>query len=185
MPKVNRWMGVKFRNWIEAKIVEKKGWEFVNQYPPADFSLLLKYAQQSKFTCPEYEYKILNDLRAHGLPVEHQVIYLNRFIADIAIPELRVILELDGPYHRHQNQQMKDKDRKELFMMFGFTYHQWQMPMSEMDYQRKLGCFVKAYAHILKPYPLKPIKRPPAVEKATSQGLVQKALNLKKRFKKF
>ena len=53
--------------------------------------------------------------------------------------------------------------------------------MSEDEYQQKLGYFVKAHIRYAKSYPLRPINRPHAIEKATASGLVQKALELKKR----
>lgn len=177
----NRWMGKKFHQWIEKKIVQAKGWEWWESNRACDFPMLQKYAQQNKLKCPEYEYQVLNDLRAHGLDAYHQIIYLNRFIADIAIPESRTILELNGPYHEHKLQQASDEQRKELFMLFGFRYIEWKMPISRDEYERKLEYFVKAHVKFLKGFPLRPICRLSALEPISTTGLIQKALNLKKR----
>ena len=111
----NKWMGRRYHQWIELKLIKHKGNEWWMENMPADFNFLLKAAQANKFACPEYEYRVLNDLRSHGLAMQHQVIYLNRFIADLALPDSRTILELDGPYHEHKIQAEKDEVRKELF----------------------------------------------------------------------
>ena len=174
-------MGRKYHQWIEAKLLDQMGRDWWLDNKPCEFPFLLEASQKNKFLCPEYEYRVLNDLRSHGLPVENQVIYLNRFIADIALPKARVILELDGPYHQHKLQQDKDEKRKELFNIFGFTYFSWKMPMTHQEYERRLGCFVRAYIKHAVEFPLKPINRPHAIEKATPQGLVQKAQELKRR----
>ena len=177
---INRWMGRKFHQIVESKIIDHKGRPWWINNMPCNFTMLLEYAQQNRFRCPEYEYKVANDIRAHGLPMEHQVIYLNRYIADLALPRAKLILELDGPSHDHKLQQDKDAVRKELFNLFGFTYVTWKMPMSRDEYDKKMSYFVKAYIDYAQPLPLRPLTRPHSIEKATPEGMVQKALKLKK-----
>ncbi len=179
----NKWMGKKFHQWIETIIISKKGLDWWAEHKPADFVVLQSYAQELLFKCSEYEYTIANKIRSYGIPVELQVVYLNRFIADIALMEAKVIIELDGKYHDIPRQTEKDKERDELFRLFGFTVIRWKLPMSEQDLEQKIQYFVRAYKRFNRGYKLRPLVRPGSIEKITAAGLVQKALMLKKRKK--
>ncbi len=158
---------------------KKFGDEWMLDNPPANFEVLQKYSQKMRFDCANIEYQIANRLRNYGLPIEHQVIYFNRYIADLALPSARTIIEIDGLYHTHPHQFKKDENRDKVFNSFGFDVHRWPSNLSPSDLAMKIDCFVKAYRRHSKNYRLKPIVRPNAIEKITTDGLIQKALALK------
>ncbi|NDG27592.1 MAG: DUF559 domain-containing protein [Proteobacteria bacterium] len=173
----NKWMGRRFNQWIENNLRQMFGDEWMLDNPPANFEVLLNYSTKLKQTCGSYEYSIANRLRKLGLPIEHQAIYFNRYIADLTLFEARTIIELDGPEHQFKKE--KDQTRDEVFIRFGFDVHRWPMPMKTEDLDRKILSFFKAYRRFAKNYPLKPLVRSPLLEKAYPNGLVQRALNLK------
>jgi len=160
---------------------KKFGDEWMLDNPPANFEVLQSYAQKMRFNCANIEYQIGNRLRSKGLPIEHQVIYFNRYIADLALPKARTIIEIDGLYHSHESQFKKDLNRDKVFNAFGFDVHRWPTNLSPISLQTKIDCFAKAYNRFSKGYKLKPLVRPPSIEKITTDGLIQKALMLKAR----
>lgn len=177
----NQWMGRKFSQQTEEKLRQKFGPQWMIENPPANFEILQRYAEEHRVKCAEYEYSVLNALRRLGLPVEHQVIYFNRYIADIALISANTIIELDGGYHETSVQKTKDAVRDSVFIKFGFDVHRWSVPMRENDFVLKTQSFAKAYRRHTKSYSLRPAKRPSIVEKIHINGLLQKALDLRKR----
>lgn len=179
--KVNQWHGRRFSQWIEMNLRKHFGDEWMLNNPPSNFEVLQKYSQSHKFACSEFEYVIGNKLRARGLLVAHQVIYFNRYIADLALPSANTIIEIDGLYHDHPFQRLKDDIRDKVFYKFGFDVHRIKVSMSPSELDMKISNLAKAYKWHAKDYRLKPLVRPVAIEKITPQGIIQKALNLKKR----
>lgn len=177
----NQWMGRKYSQWIEEELRAKFGREWMIEHPPANFEILQKYAEKHRVECPEYEYTLANHLRRRGLPIEHQVIYFNRYIVDLALINARTIIELDGEYHRQKSQIIKDEARDKIFISFGFDVHRWTLPMTTEQTEIKCNAFAKAYKRFSKAYSIPLIKRPTIVEKISIDGLVQRALALKKR----
>jgi very-short-patch-repair endonuclease len=181
--KANQWYGRRFSQWIEVSLRKKFGDEWMLENPPANFEVLQKYAQTHKVTCTDFEYQIANRLRANGLPIDHQVIYFNRYIADLALVPARTIIEIDGIYHDHSYQKSKDQNRDKVFDSFGFDVHRIKMNLSPEDLKFELQCFARQYQRHARGYRLKPLTRPVSIEKISANGMIQKALALKSRKK--
>jgi len=179
--KVNDWYGRRFSQWIEMRLRNHFKDEWMLNHPPSNFEYLVNYAQKHKFMCSKSEYVIANRLRALGLPMAHQAIFFNRFIVDLYLPGARTIIEIDGLYHDLESQKIKDNDRDAVFYEFGFDVHRWSSHLTDAALETKILAFRKAYSRFAKPYRLKPLVRPHSEEKATVEGLVKKALHLKKR----
>lgn len=181
MARTNQWYGRRYSQWIELNLRKKFGDNWLLDNPPANFEVLQKYAQEHRFSCHPMEYSIANLLRKKGIPISHQVIYFNRYIADLALEPARTIIEIDGPYHHLESQKTKDAARDKVFQAFGFDVHRWPMNLSQEDIAFKVDDFARAHRRYAKSYPLKPICRPATIEKIFPDGIVQKALALKAR----
>lgn len=177
--KVNQWYGRKFSQWIEIRLRNKFGDEWFLENPPSNFLILQEYSQRLRYECSEIEYSITNRIRKLGIPVAHQVIFFNRYIADIALPGARTIIEIDGGYHSHPDQKKRDVIRDSVFHTFGFDVHRWSTSFSQDEWNTKIECFVKAYKRHKSDRELKPLTRPVSIEKITPNGWIQKSLALK------
>lgn len=179
--KANQWYGRRFSQWIELSLRRKFGDEWMLNNPPANFEVLQKYAQSHKYHCSEFEYFIANKLRARGLPIDHQVIYFNRYISDLALVSAKTVIEIDGLYHGHSYQKSKDENRDKVFESFGFDIHRIKTTSHSDDINFEIECLIRRYGRHAKAYRLKPLTRPVAIESISATGLIQKALALKKR----
>lgn len=83
-------------------------------------------ADRSEVTDSDFELLVLAALAEHGLPtpvLHHRVVDGGRFVAelDLAYPELRIAIELDGSVHLEADVRERDLPRQNDLMLLGWT----------------------------------------------------------------
>ena len=73
----------------------------------------------------KYERLLFNALKKHfkdKIKKQHPFVIQNKvYYADICIPLLKLIIEVDGGYHNSQEQQIKDRQRDNDFKSIGYN----------------------------------------------------------------
>ncbi|MCW0000358.1 DUF559 domain-containing protein [Pararhizobium sp. YC-54] len=85
--------------------------------------VLRKNARTMRKSMTDAELKLWNEIRAHrlmGLGFRRQL-PIGGFIADFACPEHKIIVEVDGSGHGHDDQQYHDKHRDDVLSSLGWT----------------------------------------------------------------
>jgi very-short-patch-repair endonuclease len=88
--------------------------------------IILANAHREEVTDSDFELLVLALLREHGLPepvLHHRVFDGGRFVAevDLAFPELRIAIELDGSAHLERDVRERDLPRQNDLVLLGWT----------------------------------------------------------------
>ena len=94
----------------------------VNLADPVLYPMLKDYANHNRHHPTEAEnvlWKLLSDKSTTGYKFRRQHI-IDRYIADFACLEAKLIIEVDGKYHRLKDQVEEDENRSEILEKFGY-----------------------------------------------------------------
>ncbi len=88
--------------------------------------VITAHAHREEVTDSDFELLVLGLLREHGLPepvVHHRVYDGERFVAevDLAYPERRIAIELDGSVHLRAEVRERDLPRQNDLVLLGWT----------------------------------------------------------------
>lgn len=108
---------------------ENKEWKEIKFANNRTSKSLVKWANNNKKKLEEsstkYEKKLYSALYKplKGRVKKQQPFIINKhlYYADISIPSLKLIIEVDGGYHNTEEQKTKDKQRDEDFKSIGYT----------------------------------------------------------------
>jgi very-short-patch-repair endonuclease len=88
--------------------------------------VILAHADRTEITDSDFELLVLAAIAEHGLPapvLHHRVVEGGRFVAevDLAYPDLRVAIELDGRVHLQPEVRERDLPRQNDLVLLGWT----------------------------------------------------------------